>query len=122
MRKAFLPAVVVWIATIVTCLPGIAQTAGDHLPLLKTRENLQLARVKLLDLDYKGAAKALKSAAGTLLDYQRISPGPHGTEAALMAQEIRAAAQNVRQDPDYLMLKIGDWQDKVNAWYNAATQ
>jgi hypothetical protein len=90
------------------------------MPLLKARENLELARARVLEDQYKDAAAPLRAAAEALADYARQFPGPRADQAESLRKDIDAFAKRVRERPTDTVDRINSWLDPVNTWYAAA--
>jgi len=109
-------------ATADTVLAGIAnsvvttQAEGD-MPLLKVRQNLQLARARVLDAKYKDAVVPLRAAAEGLHAFAEQAPGPNAERAESMRQEILDYAAHIGRDPSDAQVKIDYWMGPVDEWY-----
>jgi hypothetical protein len=91
-------------------------SANQDVPLLRAHQNLELARARVLEDKYKGAAAPRRSAAQALDDFNRLVPGPHGTTATYMAQDMRAYAGRINRDRGDAMTNIEMWLDRVDKW------
>ncbi len=71
------------------------ETRAD-MPLMKLRENLELARARFLEGKNKAAATPLRSAAEALAEFRGGSPAVHPGEIDTMRTEIEAAERDAR--------------------------
>ena len=92
------------------------------MPLLKVRQNLQLAKARVLEDKYKEAAAPLRAAAEGLAQYQLLFPGPRAETAEAMRQEMETYARNIARDHVRAADKIDDWLQPVQQWYSALLQ
>ncbi len=90
----------------------------DAMPLLKAKQNLELAKVRVLDGKYKDAVMPLRAAAEGLADYERVSPGPHAQDAEYLRQQLLSYSDQVTHHHDEADVRIDGWLDQVNAWYH----
>ncbi len=93
-----------------------------NMPLLKARDNLMLARSRILGDQYKDAAAPLRAAAEALADFEKLSPGPQAEKAEAMRQEIEAYSQRVGRQHTHAIDRIDAWLDPINHWLQAVTQ
>ncbi len=100
----------------------VRESANRNAPLLRARQNLGLARARVLENKFKDAAAPLRAAADALDDYRRISPGPQGVTAASMAHDIRTFADAVHRLHGDALQKIDAWMGPVNQWFNEAVK
>ncbi|PWU02202.1 MAG: hypothetical protein C5B51_21340 [Terriglobia bacterium] len=92
------------------------QNSEGNMPLLKARENLMLARARVLE-DKPGAAEApLRAAAQALAEFERLSPGPRTVKAEAIRQEIDVYVRHVREDHANAIAQIDLWLDPINEW------
>jgi hypothetical protein len=105
-----------------TALNGVSSsivtthTDGD-MPLLKARDNLQLARARVLEGKYRDAVVPLRSAAEALDQYARAFPGPNAEQAEYMRAQIDEYAGKIAHSHDDAITVIDSWLDPVNQWY-----
>jgi hypothetical protein len=92
------------------------------MPLLRVREDLRLARYRVLDGKYKDAEAPLTSAGQALAEYARINPGPHADEARAMQRDIEAYASNITHDHSDAAARIDGWMDTANTWFHEMTE
>ncbi|MBZ5582576.1 MAG: YfdX family protein [Acidobacteriia bacterium] len=96
---------------------GIVRTAArDGMPLLKARENLTLARDRVLDGNPKAAAAPLRAAAEALADFEKLAPGPRAQDAESMRQKIEACARDIGDRHADAPQEIGAWLESVDHW------
>jgi ribosomal protein S20 len=105
-----------------TALNGVSnsivttQSQGD-MPLLKARDNLQLARARVLEGKYRDAVVPLRSAAEALDEYARAFPGPNAEQAEYMRASIDDYAGKIAHNHDGAITYIDSWLDPINQWY-----
>ncbi len=97
----------------------IRSQSDGHMPLLKARENLQLARARVLEEKYKDAEAPLRAAADALAAYARISRGPQAEQAQAMRTAIEALAKEIGSRHDGALERIDSWLDPVTQWNQA---
>ncbi len=96
---------------------GIVRTVtGDRMPLLKARDNLTLARDRVLDGKYADAAAPLRAAAEGLADFGKLAPGPRAQDADYIRQKIEACARNIGKDHSGVAQQIEYWLGTVEQW------
>jgi hypothetical protein len=88
------------------------------MPLLMARQNLELARARILDGKYHDAAVPLRSAAEALDQYARQFPGPNAEKAEDMRVQIDAYAAEITHHHEDALMRIESWLDPVDHWYN----
>jgi hypothetical protein len=88
-----------------------------NMPLLKARENLELARARVLEGKFSNAVVPLRAAAEALDQYARDFPGPNAERAEDMRAEIDSYATNIARRHDDAVVYIDSWLDPVNQWY-----
>ena len=93
------------------------QERGD-MPLLKTRQNLELARSRVLEDKYNDASAPLRAAAEGLAAFAAQSEGPLAERASSMRSQIEDYARTVRERPSDAVDRINGWLDPVNEWLN----
>jgi hypothetical protein len=105
-------------------IPGtMVQSSGNtYMPLMKAKENLQLARARVLDGKPKDAAAPLRAAAEALADWERQAPGPHTQEAESMRQSMLAYANNIHKDHADAVERITSWLTPVEQWNQAVVK
>jgi hypothetical protein len=91
----------------------------DDLPLLRAKQNLELARARVLEDKYKDARMPLQAAAQALADFETASPGPEAVQAEYMRQQIQQFAAHVGERPADAVERIDSWLDPVQHWYQA---
>ncbi len=93
-----------------------------NMPLMSARENLTLARNRVLDGQYKDAAAPLRAAAQALADFEKIAPGPRAQDAEYARQKIETCASNIEKDHSDTAGQIEDWLEQVTAWEQEMTK
>ena len=104
-----------------TALSGVTDSivttqSEEGMPLLMAKQNLDLARARILEGKYKDAAVPLRSAAEALDHYAQQFPGPNAEKAESMRVEIDAYAAKVAHQHDDALMLIDSWLDPVNRW------
>ena len=101
----------------------VEKSVNGDLPLLRVKENLDLARTRVLENKAKEAAAPLEAAVRGLDQYAKLlSPGPRVEEARYLAGQIDSYAGTVRRDHSHALEFIDVWLDKVNTWIDEMTQ
>jgi len=85
--------------------------AGD-MPRLKARENLVLARSRLIEGKPKAAVAPLEAAAQALT----MTTGAHVQDAQMMRQQIEAFADGVQHDQESSTATIDAWMNTLDRW------
>ncbi len=93
----------------------VTQTTGD-MPLRMAKQNLELAKTRVLDGKYHDAALPLKSAAQALGDYERHCSGPKATDIEAARQAMLGFSSNVSHEHDGAAARIDGWMDMVRQW------
>jgi YfdX protein len=89
----------------------------DDMPLLMAKQNLDLARSRVLEGKYRDAVVPLHSAAQALGMYAKQFPGPNAEQAEDMRVDIDAYADTIAHHHEDALLRIDGWLDPVNHWY-----
>jgi len=92
------------------------------MPLLEARQNLRLARMRVLEDKYKDARAPLEAAVQDLADYEKLSSGPHARDAAYLRDKIEAFAHVVAHRPADALMQIDAWLDPIEKWYDEGTR
>ena len=96
------------------------KTYTGEFPLVQARENLALARTRVLDGKYKDAILPLKSAARALDRWAHEGPRPKVADlAARLSVEIDGYAERVSHDHADAVDRITSWWDQVTDWFNS---
>jgi len=88
------------------------QTKGD-MPLMKLRENLELARARMVEGKEKAAATPLRSAAEALAEFRVQSPAIHPAELDTMRAEIDAAEREARHGHAIDASRLDSWLNQT---------
>ena len=99
----------------------IRSTVQGNMPLLEARQNLRLARMRVMEDKYKDAKAPLEAAALNLRDFEELSPGPHAQDAEYLRQKIEAYARIVSHRPADALNQIDAWLDPIDHWYQEST-
>jgi hypothetical protein len=89
------------------------KTSGD-LPLLKVRENLELARSRILEGNVKAAATPLRAAAEGIAAFRSGEPEVRPAELDTMHSEIEAAAREAFHGKPVAADRLDFWLNQVN--------
>jgi len=89
-------------------------TSDSNLPLLQARQNLLLARARLVEGKPEAAVLPLRKAENALSDFEQQDRGPMGQQAEDMRQNIEAMARHIKTDAS--LDKIDDWLHTVQDW------
>jgi hypothetical protein len=90
------------------------------MPLLEAKQNLELARTRVLENKYKDAAAPLRAAAQDLSAYEMLSPGPRATNAEYYRERIDTFAHIIRHRPADAVAQIDAWLAPINKWNSEA--
>ena len=94
------------------------QTTGP-MPLNMARQNLELARTRVVEGKYHDAELPLKSAAQALGDYERRVTGPQVSEVDSARLAMLDFASHISHDHDSAMERIDRWIDMLRRWPSA---
>jgi hypothetical protein len=100
----------------------IRTRTDEDMPLLKVRQNLQLAKARVLEEKYKDAAAPLRAAAEGLAQFEQMFPGPRADTAETMRQDIETYARNIAREHARAADQIDGWLQPVEQWYAALTK
>jgi YfdX protein len=90
---------------------------GD-LPLVQSKDNLEIALARVREGKYKDAILPLKSAARALDRFAHQDPRPrHANLAARMSLEMDAFAERIEKDNQDAQDRITAWRDQVTDWF-----
>ena len=93
------------------------ERASTEMPLLSARQNLMLARSRVLEQKYADATLPLREAAEALSSFEALFPGPRAEAAHAMREDILAYAREIAHHHTDALDKINEWLDPVNQWY-----
>jgi hypothetical protein len=85
-----------------------------RVPLLLARQDLLLARVRLVEGNPGAAVPPLRKAERSLADFERLDHGTRGQQAEDMRQDMEAMARHIKTDGS--LDKIDDWLHTVQQW------
>ena len=98
----------------------IRTSVEGTMPLLEARQNLELARMRVLEGKFKDARVPLEVAAQDLAKYeQRVSAG-RLQDVASVREQIQNYASNIAHNHENAATSIDSWLDSVNKWNNEA--
>jgi len=98
------------------------ERASTDMPLLRARQNLMLARSRVMEQKYSDAKLPLREAADALSEFEALFPGPRAETAKTMRADIIAYARDIGHHHDDALDKINAWLDPVNQWYQALSK
>jgi hypothetical protein len=90
------------------------------MPLLEAKQNLELARMRVLENKYKDAEAPLRAAAQNLSDYERMTSAPRAMDAEYYREQIDTFARIVRHRPANAAQQIDAWLTPINTWNSEA--
>jgi hypothetical protein len=94
----------------------VTQTQGN-MPLDMARQNLELARIRVLNGKYKDAAVPLRSAAQALADFEKTSTREQASSVESARQAMLGYADRISRDHDGASGKIDGWLASLNQWH-----
>lgn len=95
------------------------EAASGDLPLVRARQNLEVARSRALDGKPNAARAPLREAARALREYEAGAPGPQAAEAAALRADIEDYAGQVRRDRDGAPARIGAFISRLGSFPGA---
>lgn len=90
--------------------------ANHDAALLMARQNLLLARSRVLEGKYKDAKAPLRAAAQALRDFERQFPGPQAQQAEYMRGQMLNLAHIIHHDHADAIRLIDEWLTPVDQW------
>ncbi len=94
----------------------VVRKGSADVPLLKTRENLMLARARILEGKWKDAQMPLHAASQALQDYFAESPGPQAGKAREMWPAMDKMATRLKKKPRAALASINQWLQEVDGF------
>ena len=94
----------------------VIRKGSADVPLLKARENLMLARARILEGKWKDAQMPLHAASQSLQDYFAESPGPQAAKAREMWPKMDKMASRLKSKPQQALAWINQWLKDVNGF------
>ncbi len=94
---------------------SVSQFAGD-MPLHMARQNLDLAKARVLEGKYRDAVVPLKSAAQALGDYERRVSGQQAADVEAARQAMLGFAAHIGSERDGAVGRIDAWTDMLRQW------
>jgi hypothetical protein len=92
------------------------------MPLDMARQNLQLARARVIDGKYKDAAVPLRSAAQALGDFEKSCAPSQSSAVESARQAILGYANSIAHNRDDATGKIDEWLASLDPWKVSAGQ
>jgi hypothetical protein len=93
----------------------VTQTTGD-MPLRMAKQNLELAKTRVLDGKFHDAALPLKSAAQALGDYERRCSGAKAADIEAARQAMLGFSSSISHEHDGAAARIDGWMDMLRQW------
>jgi hypothetical protein len=102
--------------TALAAVENLVHTSANdqNVPLLQARQNLLLARARIVDGKASDAVLPLRQAGNALAQFEHQSQGPMAQQAEDMRQNIDAMARHIKADAS--LEKIDDWLHTVQKW------
>lgn len=97
---------------------SVTQTTGE-MPLRMARQNLELARARVLNGKYRDAELPLKSAAQALGEYEKRVSGRQAADIEEARQAILGFSTHVTHERDTALGRIDSWMDMLRQWSSA---
>jgi len=93
----------------------VTQSQGN-MPLDMARQNLELARVRIVSGKYKDSAAPLRSAAQALADFEKTCTGEQAASVDSARQAMLGYADRISHDHDGASGKIDGWLASLDQW------
>jgi hypothetical protein len=94
---------------------AVTRSAGD-MPLEMARQNLELAKARVLEGKYRDAVLPLKSAAQALGDYEKKLAGRQASDIEAARQAMLGYSANIGRDHDGAVGRIDSWLVTLRQW------
>lgn len=94
---------------------SVSQTSGE-MPLRMVRQNLELAKSRVMEGQYRDAELPLKSAAQALATYEKGIRGPEATNIEAARQAMLGYAARVAHHHDDAADRIDSWLSMLREW------
>jgi hypothetical protein len=94
----------------------VAQSVSLDAPLAKAKENLMLARARVLEGKAKNAEAPLKEAVKALRQQEIREPDQRSTDITALRREVEALAGNIRNKPPDALDKLNLWIEMIDQW------
>jgi hypothetical protein len=96
----------------------VTKSFSGDLPLVRAKQNLELALTRVKDGNYKDAILPLKSASRALDKYAHQNPAPPPADlASRYSLDMDAYAERIAKDHADAADRIAGWRDKVTDWF-----
>jgi hypothetical protein len=93
----------------------VTQTQGE-MPLHMVRQNLELARARVVEGKYKDAAVPLRSAAEALGNFEKGCTGQEASSVESARQAMLGYAGSISHNHDGAVGRIDAWLESLNQW------
>jgi hypothetical protein len=97
---------------------SVTQTTGD-MPLRMARQNLELAKARMMEGKYHEAVLPLRSAAQALGNYETRFTGRQAANIETIRQEMLNMAAHVSHERDTEVARIDAWMETTRQWPEA---
>lgn len=94
---------------------SVTQTTGN-MPLNMARQNLEIAKARVMDGKYHDAVLPLRSAAQALGDYERHFSGQQAANIELARQAMLSMAAHITHEHDGAVGQIDTWTEMTRQW------
>jgi hypothetical protein len=99
----------------------IHMRVDDTMPLMQAKDNLQLAKARILEGKPGDARMPLRAAAQSLVDFEKLSPGPDAEKADYMRRQMLERADRVHHNTNETLSFIDSWLDQIGQWEKKIT-
>jgi len=93
----------------------VAQAEGN-MPLKMARQNLELARMRVLDGKYKDAAVPLRSAAQALGEFEKRCSGQQASDVDSAQRAMIGYSESISRNHDGATGRIDAWLGSIGQW------
>lgn len=97
---------------------SVTQTTGN-MPLNMARQNLDIAKARVLEGKYHDAELPLRSAAQALGDYEKRCSAQQAANVELMRQAMLSMAAHITHEHDGAVGQIDSWTEMTRQWPSA---
>jgi hypothetical protein len=94
---------------------SVTQTTGN-MPLNMARQNLEIAKARVMEGKYHDAVLPLRSAAQALGDYERRLSGQQAANIEMTRQAMLSMASHITREHDGALGQIDTWTEMTRQW------
>jgi hypothetical protein len=99
----------------------VLESVSANLPLVRARENLNLAKTSAQSGNTAAAKSQMQAAQKALADFARLSPAsPHASQAQTLANQIASAAQSADATHPISTAQLDQWWTQIADWTDQA--